>query len=553
MPQPATRPFALPLSRILPILITLVLLTLAAPDCSRGKSPSGKTGPKHIVKTSAGDTIALGFYNVENLFDLIDNGTEYPEFRPGALGWNKQTCAIKLANIAAVIAAMRVDLIGLCEVENRNALEGLRKELKRQGVDYPYAAIADGPNRTVTCPALLSRFSIVKSQGFQAGFGTPNRNTLEAQINCDGTTLTLFVNHWPAKAHPESQRCAIARALAGQIDRLGSRATYVIIGDLNTNYDEWRTFHTEGFDDTRGITGINTILHTVKIVPQGGGVTYVTKADLCRDIGLEHYDCWLDVPDDKRCSLTYHSLPETPDHVLLPQALLCGNTLTYCDHSFEAFTWGGKLLHNGETYGWQMSGFGRRRFHKGEGFSDHLPLRLRLVKGPFVAADPPGNAPAASAATPSTVAPGGFEASTEGWLPCGKAISVTRDSACPASGRFCLHLDGGAPERNCCAARTMVNRRVLNGSRWSRITFDIRGSGKLLVRARTLGGTWRYYTGAAFSLSRSARYFPVSFPKWKHVVLSFTAEDPSSPDLCMEFRAGKGEPFNIHVDNVGVR
>ena len=68
---------------------------------------------------NAGDTLAIGFYNVENFFDLVDNGTEYPEYRPGAMGWNKRTWQKKVSNIASVIAAMRLDLVGLCEVENR--------------------------------------------------------------------------------------------------------------------------------------------------------------------------------------------------------------------------------------------------------------------------------------------------------------------------------------------------------------------------------------------------------------------------------------------------
>ena len=47
-----------------------------------------------------------------------------------------------VVNIASVVIAMNVDMIGLCEVENRNALEGLRKELEKRGTGYPYAAIA---------------------------------------------------------------------------------------------------------------------------------------------------------------------------------------------------------------------------------------------------------------------------------------------------------------------------------------------------------------------------------------------------------------------------
>ncbi len=71
---------------------------------------------------NAADTISLGFYNVENLFGLADQGNEYPEFRPGSGSWNKQLYEIKVERIASVIAAMHLDIIGLSEVQNKGTL-----------------------------------------------------------------------------------------------------------------------------------------------------------------------------------------------------------------------------------------------------------------------------------------------------------------------------------------------------------------------------------------------------------------------------------------------
>ena len=39
-------------------------------------------------------------YNVENLFDLKNDGTEYEEYLPNSKYWNKKTLEIKLTNIA---------------------------------------------------------------------------------------------------------------------------------------------------------------------------------------------------------------------------------------------------------------------------------------------------------------------------------------------------------------------------------------------------------------------------------------------------------------------
>jgi endonuclease/exonuclease/phosphatase family metal-dependent hydrolase len=513
-----------------------------------------RSSPDVPGAVNVSDTIAVGFYNVENLFDLYFDGNEYPEYRPGALGWNKQTWEKKVKNIASVIAAMNVDIIGLAEVENRNALQGLQDELKKCGADFPYSAIADLPNRTVTCPALLSRVPIAASQGFGGGNEMAGRrNILEADVDCGGATLKLFVNHWPSKAHPESGRLAMAQSLVKRIAQLPAPTAYVIIGDLNSNYDEWRAFHTEGHDDTRGETGLNHLLKTIHGGP-GNFSSYTVEQEMAATDSVRHYDLWLELPENRRMSLTYHGSPETPDHILLPPALFRANGISYCDKSFDVFTWNGALLRNGEPFGWQMSGFGKRRFHLGEGYSDHLPIRARFTRKPFTfaAQTVSDTAPAAKPASGKTIA-GGFEKSMEGWVACTPSIIVCRDSSEPASGRYCLRIKGDAPEKNCCAARTVMRVEPINRPRWSEIAFDIRGSGKILVRIRSGKGRWRYYTGPAFGTSGSARYLPVTIASWRHIVLPFTYDRLASSDLAVEVNAGKNMPFCFYLDNVAIK
>ena len=532
---------------LLPILLIFPALILSLLSGCNRKPPAVATALLNK------DTVSVAFYNVENLFDLHDDGTEYPEYRPGAFNWNKQTWEIKNGNIASVLAAMNPDLAGLCEVENRNTLDLLRKELEKRGAAYPYAAIADAPHRTVNCPALISRYPITGVRKFGVPGGVPNRNILEADVDLGGPALKVFVNHWPAKTHPESQRMAMAAALAGRIAALPGETVYIILGDLNADYNEWTEFRTEGLDDTKDLTGLNHVMNTV--TGQGGRVSFVTKSDLCNgNVNGLHFDCWLDLPDHDRFSHSYHRLRETPDHALLPRSLLCGTALSYCDRSFTTFTWGGRLLRNGEPFGWQMEGFGREKekYHKGEGYSDHLPIMLRLVKKPFAQAT--GADPAGTVAVPpgGSVEPHGFEESTEGWVPYSGSFDVVRDSLHPASGRYCLRIKGDAPVKNCTAARTVIRRSAINRSRWMRVLFDIRGSGKVEVRVRQGRGKWRYYIGENLRLSGSSRFLLMQLPAWKHAALSYTADVTSSPDLSIELRAGKDEPFCVWLDNVRV-
>jgi endonuclease/exonuclease/phosphatase family metal-dependent hydrolase len=540
------------LMRAAVLFFTAAVLFIAMSGCSR------KRGNAAVVPcVPAKDTIAIGFYNVENLFDLNYDGNEYPEYRPGALGWNKQTWEKKIANVASVIAAMDADAIGLCEVENRSALEGLLKELEHRNAAYPYSAIADISGRGATCTVLLSRFPLVWSSEFGGGNVNPgSRPVLEADVDFGGRPLKVFVNHWPSKKHPESQRLAAARTLAERIKKLSLHTEYVIIGDLNSDYDEWRKFHTEGLDDTRGATGINHLLKTVHVTA-GKFVSYVTREDMAAYDSAWHYDLWLELPEGRRCSYTYQGQFKTPDHILLPHSLFDGNGWSYLKGTFSVFTWDNRLLRNGEPFRWQMKGFGKRRFHTGEGYSDHLPLRAVFIKNKA--------APAAdSAAVPARAGmcgeerhsscDGGFEVSLEGWLAGSREFSLARDSGMPATGRRCLKIQaGGQPEKNCTAARIVLPRDATNRLRHETITFALRGSGKLSVRARAGKGKWRYYNAPAFTPSGSARYKQVRYGSWRRVALPFTYDNTSASDLSVEIRAGRGQAFCVWIDDVAVR
>ena len=87
-------------------------------------------------------TFKVASYNVENLFDLTRDGTEYPEYIPNTgYGWTKDIANIKYTNIARVIKDLGGDVVALQEVESKKALITLRDRLKDFGVDYRYLEI----------------------------------------------------------------------------------------------------------------------------------------------------------------------------------------------------------------------------------------------------------------------------------------------------------------------------------------------------------------------------------------------------------------------------
>ena len=89
-------------------------------------------------------TFKVVSYNVENLFDLTKDGTEYTGYIPNTgYGWTKDIVDIKVTNIAKVIKNLRADVVALQEVESKKSLIFLRNRLKDFDVNYPYLEIAD--------------------------------------------------------------------------------------------------------------------------------------------------------------------------------------------------------------------------------------------------------------------------------------------------------------------------------------------------------------------------------------------------------------------------
>jgi predicted extracellular nuclease len=75
-------------------------------------------------------------YNVENLFDSTDNGTEYEAYRPGRHNWTPRMVEIKLDRVAEVICDLDADVVALQEIENQAIFSRLKQRLARVGCPY---------------------------------------------------------------------------------------------------------------------------------------------------------------------------------------------------------------------------------------------------------------------------------------------------------------------------------------------------------------------------------------------------------------------------------
>ncbi|MFW5936674.1 MAG: endonuclease/exonuclease/phosphatase family protein [Desulfosalsimonas sp.] len=349
--------FVSSVKRLLPAALLLFFPLLAAP-----------------LAAAPGDVVVLGSYNVENLFDLKRDGSEYPGYVPGGrLGWNQQMASVKIRHLARVIDALDADILALQEVESRQVLEMLNQRLASP---YPHLAAADQKSTAVRC-ALLSRCPIAETETIAVP-GSGSRSILKARLQIGRAPLVVFVNHWKSKSAPESRRLPYARALAAEIEKLPPGADFVVAGDLNSNYNEFHTLAGQPeLNDTGGVTGINHILPTTS----DGRLVSERRLRQPGENARLLYNPWLELKKRRRWSVRYYGRPGSPDHLLLSSGLYDEKGISYIDNSFDKFD--PDLLFRGSAiYRWQRAQKGRGR-HLGKGFSDHLPLFLWLAEKPF--------------------------------------------------------------------------------------------------------------------------------------------------------------------------
>ena len=318
-----------------------------------------------------GDTVKVASYNVENLFDLNYDGTEYLEYIPGtSWQWNPENYRKKLHNIAQVIADIGADVIALQEVESAEALRDLKKAAKRAGCYYEYSAFAGAKNTTVKV-ALLSKYPIAYAKELPVSANRKYRAILEVKLDLQGEALYLFVNHWKSKSGPESRRIISAKALRQRLDALGHDKAIVLLGDFNSHYEEYKIFQKKRkHNDTEGITGIN---HILKSVTEETPVT-LDGLQSCKEC---YYNLWYELPEKMRWSHNFFGQKEGLDNMLISAGLRDGKGIEYVEGSFERFA-PKYLFKKRSIYRWQQSKK-HPKHHTGDGYSDHLPITARFT------------------------------------------------------------------------------------------------------------------------------------------------------------------------------
>jgi hypothetical protein len=191
----------------------------------------------------------IGFYNLENLFDTIDDPIKNDaQFLPdGDYTWGTMKYTNKLQKMAYAISQMPKNLaiLGVSEIENINVLEDLVKEPAISNRKLKPILI-EGPDKRGIDVGLLYNTKLFKPTNITStrmqseleNFFT--RDQLCVSGILDGEEIHIIVNHWPSRSGGEERskprRAEAARTTKHICDSLfaiNPNAKIVVMGDLN--------------------------------------------------------------------------------------------------------------------------------------------------------------------------------------------------------------------------------------------------------------------------------------------------------------------------------
>lgn len=206
-------------------------------------------------------------YNVENLFDAVhdsENGKEkkdwtfLPKNSPGKKeaclnernkhhrkecldsDWTDAKLEMKLSQIKDVVTQKQTtlpDFLGLVEVENLNVASKLAKVLGYENIEMSTSPDERGIDvvlmyKNAKDIKKISRMEHVVPVDYAT------RNILEVEFLIDNKfPLTIFVNHWPSLANPDSWRVKAAEILSlrtQEILKKNPQMNILSMGDFNT-------------------------------------------------------------------------------------------------------------------------------------------------------------------------------------------------------------------------------------------------------------------------------------------------------------------------------
>jgi hypothetical protein len=218
------------------------------------------SNPNLIAQNKQYQVVVAGFYNVENLFDTIDDPYTYDEdFTPkGMYHYTWDIYQNKLHKLEEVISKIGTDVSpdglafwGTAEVENAQVLKDLVNMPLLKPRNYHVVHYNGGDTRGIDCAFVYNPkyFTVTKSLSIPIDLslaveeGKPTRDVLYVEGILRGhDTVHIFVGHWPSRRGGETLTAPMRNYVADvihhttdSISNVHSNAKILVMGDLNDN------------------------------------------------------------------------------------------------------------------------------------------------------------------------------------------------------------------------------------------------------------------------------------------------------------------------------
>lgn len=304
-------------------------------------------------------------YNVENLFDCKhDSLKQDEEFLPGSLRrWTWKKYQDKVNKIGKVILAASdgqvPDIVGLCEVENEDCVTRLVRYSPLRDAAYRYV-MTDSPDERGIDVALLYQphtFRLISHRSVRIPSHhsrRPTRDILHVTGKVvSGDTIDIFMCHFPSRSggqkKSEPYRLLVASVLKADADSILSvRANphLVIMGDFN-DYPDNRSVREVLGASRPGRDVDSRSLYNLMDGKEGGTYRYKGEWGIL-------------------------------DQMIVNGALLTGSASVHTSYEKACILDFPFLLEEDEQYGGDRPFRTYRGYRYHGGYSDHLPVMLRL-------------------------------------------------------------------------------------------------------------------------------------------------------------------------------
>ncbi|GAL79785.1 hypothetical protein JCM19274_3197 [Algibacter lectus] len=315
----------------------------------------------------------VAFYNLENLFDTINDPNKLDEYSPmmelktnRGLVYKKKirNMARVLADIGKGVTNTAPSIIGVCEVENKAVLEDLVNDSLLVDIDYGIVHYNSTDVRGIDVALLYKKnaFTPISTSSHELKIYDPEtskrvytREQLLVSGNLEGETIHLIVNHWPsrrggeAKSRPKRVAAAkLNKRLLDSLQTIDPYAKVLIMGDLNDN-------------------------------PNNASVKKVLKAKPTKKVGLKGiYNPYINFFKDGMGTTAYRDSWSLFDQIMVTKPFLEKDYTSFQFYKAGIYNKNYIITKLGAYKGYPLRSFGYHGFNNG--FSDHFPVYVYLIK-----------------------------------------------------------------------------------------------------------------------------------------------------------------------------